>query len=141
MAKKTSKIPKWIAGIKIPKQVRKGPLRTLLGTPAGQILLAELLIVIGGAIATAANPDTKTGRALRMAMNEGLAGLKGGDTGKGSKRHIASHLGDGLVRGLEAFRQSMRATAVAPEMKDVQPLGRGKKKSSKSQASPEPTTH
>ena len=138
MAKKTTKVPKWIAGIKIPKTVRKGPLGSLLSTPAGQILLAELLVLIGGALATAANPDTKTGRALRMAMNEGLEELKGG-TPKKRRRDIGRHLGDGFLRGMEAFRHSMRSEGTDSDLKDVEPLGHGKKKSSKSR--PGPMTH
>lgn len=127
MAKKLPMVPKRIAGIKIPRQLRKGPLGSILGTPAGQILLAELLVVIGGAIATAANPGTKTGRALRQAMNEGLQELKGGHTGKRRKRDMARHLGDGLVRGLDAFRHSMREDADL-DLKEAEPMGRGKKR-------------
>jgi hypothetical protein len=50
MARKLKlKIPKKVAGVKIPKSVRKGPVRDFLNSSAGQLLLAEGLIVLSGA--------------------------------------------------------------------------------------------
>jgi hypothetical protein len=50
MAKRI-KLPKRIAGVKIPKGIRKGPVIGFLNTPAGQVVLAQALLVIGGAFA------------------------------------------------------------------------------------------
>lgn len=132
---KLAKIPKRIAGIKIPKQIRKGALASLLRTPAGQILMAELLIVVGGAIATAANPDTRSGRALRLAMNEGLQGLQGGKRGK---QNFSRSFGDGLTRGVEAFRNAMRESENDVEVQDVSP---GSKKKPRKPNSASETRH
>src|SRR5687768_8548538 len=48
---KRIKLPKRIAGIKIPKGIRKGPVVKFLNTPPGQVVLAQALLVIGGAFA------------------------------------------------------------------------------------------
>lgn len=40
MAKKL-KLPKRIAGIKIPKTIRKGPVGEFMSSPAGQLVIAE----------------------------------------------------------------------------------------------------
>jgi hypothetical protein len=37
--------------VKIPKTVRKGPVAKFLNSSAGQLLLAETLVVVGGALA------------------------------------------------------------------------------------------
>src|SRR5689334_22447736 len=50
MAKRI-KLPKRIAGIKIPKGIRKGPVMKFLNSPPGQVVLAQALLVIGGAFA------------------------------------------------------------------------------------------
>src|SRR5687767_6974452 len=58
---KQIKLPKRIAGIKIPKGIRKGPVVKFLNTPAGQVVLAQALLVIGGAFAVDKardNPDS-----------------------------------------------------------------------------------
>jgi hypothetical protein len=49
MAKTKLKLPKRIAGVKIPKSVRKGPVGQFLNSSAGQLLVAEALIAAGGA--------------------------------------------------------------------------------------------
>jgi hypothetical protein len=50
MAKRI-KLPKRIAGIKIPKGIRKGPVIKFLNSPAGQVVLAQALLAIGGVFA------------------------------------------------------------------------------------------
>jgi hypothetical protein len=50
MAKRI-KLPKRIAGIKIPKGIRKGPVIKFLNTPPGQVVLAQALLTIGGVFA------------------------------------------------------------------------------------------
>lgn len=47
MAKKL-KLPKRIAGIKIPKTIRKGPVRDFMSSPAGQLVIAEALVAAAG---------------------------------------------------------------------------------------------
>lgn len=142
MARKVA-IPKRIAGIKIPKQIRKGPLASLIASPAGQILLAQLLVIIGGAIATAANPDTRTGRALRMAIDEGMQGLSRNSRGRKSGRDFSREVGDGIVRGMEAFRQAMRESEGSEETEEVEvrDVGPGAKKKPGKRSSVTETHH
>jgi hypothetical protein len=50
------KLPKRLAGIKIPKAVRKGPLGQFLNSHAGQVILAEA-VVAAAAVFTASKTD------------------------------------------------------------------------------------
>jgi hypothetical protein len=53
MAKKVKiKLPKRVAGVKIPKVVRKGPVGQFLNSGAGQVLLAETLVAAAAMFAT-----------------------------------------------------------------------------------------
>jgi hypothetical protein len=54
---KKSSVPKRIAGVKVPKALRRG-LRDLAGTQKGKLVLAEALVVVSAAVA-AANPKTR----------------------------------------------------------------------------------
>ncbi|MES2625353.1 MAG: hypothetical protein V4628_08745 [Pseudomonadota bacterium] len=57
MAKKVKvKLPKRVAGMKIPKVVRKGALGEFLNSGAGQVILAETLVA-AAAMFTAAKAD------------------------------------------------------------------------------------
>jgi hypothetical protein len=47
MAKKL-KLPKRIAGIKIPKTIRKGTVGEFMSSPAGQLVIAEALVAAAG---------------------------------------------------------------------------------------------
>lgn len=63
MAKKNRNfLPKKIAGVKVPKSVRKGRFGELLASPAGQALLAEAVMAIGaiaGAKKVADDPNAR----------------------------------------------------------------------------------
>jgi hypothetical protein len=54
---KPIKLPKRIAGIKMPKGIRKGAVVKFLNTPPGQVVLAQALLVIGGAFAVEKTRD------------------------------------------------------------------------------------
>lgn len=45
--KKKAHLPKRIAGVKVPKSVRKGRLGELLASPTGQALIAEAVVAAG----------------------------------------------------------------------------------------------
>lgn len=75
MAKKL-KLPKRIAGVKIPKPVRKGPVGRFFGSPAGQLLLAEALVFAGGVFAARRSDlpmRTAGGASRRDALQEASA--------------------------------------------------------------------
>jgi hypothetical protein len=50
MAKKL-KLPKRIAGVKIPKAIRKGAVAQFMNSAAGQLVIAEALVAAAGAFA------------------------------------------------------------------------------------------
>jgi hypothetical protein len=62
---KRMKLPKRIAGMKIPKTIRKGPLGDFLNSSAGQLLVAEALLLAGGVFAgKRVDPSSATGELL-----------------------------------------------------------------------------
>lgn len=67
MAKKKKKaknhLPKRIAGVKVPKSVRRSRFGALLASPAGQALVAEAVLGAGALVATktAHNPKVREG--------------------------------------------------------------------------------
>ena len=62
MAKKT-KVPKRLAGVKIPRSLRRG-LRDLARTQSGKTILAEALIAAGGVLAAFESRPGSTTRTL-----------------------------------------------------------------------------
>jgi hypothetical protein len=46
--RKKVKLPKRIAGVKLPKATRKGPIVDFLNSSGGQVLLAEALVLAAG---------------------------------------------------------------------------------------------
>ncbi len=72
-AKTKAKLPKRFAGIKIPKRVRKGPLGDFIASPAGQLVVAEVVATAGGTLVArklARDPGA------RRAAGRSLAGMK-----------------------------------------------------------------
>jgi hypothetical protein len=63
---KQVKIPKRIAGLKIPKTVRKGPVVEFLNSSAGQLVLAQVLLAIGARYAVKhTDPESTSGKTIR----------------------------------------------------------------------------
>jgi hypothetical protein len=89
------KLPKRIAGVKIPKQIRKGPLMGFVNTPGGQVVLAQALLAIGGALAV----RQKGGHPLQS-LSEGSHKLSD-DVGARLTRAVAA--------ATHAFREAMNA--------------------------------
>jgi hypothetical protein len=80
MAKSSSKssrikVPKRVAGVKIPKTVRKGPVMDFVNSSAGRLLIAEAL---AAALAMFAykNADSETGRRIKAGTKDAEAALK-----------------------------------------------------------------
>jgi hypothetical protein len=56
------KVPKRIAGVKIPKTVRKGPVADFLNSSGGQVLIAEALLLAARSYAgKRVDPDSPVG--------------------------------------------------------------------------------
>ena len=100
MAKSSSKskikVPKRVAGVKIPKTVRKGPVMDFVNSSAGRLLIAEAL---AAALAVFAykNVDSETGRRIKAGTLDAEAALK---------RNTA-RLSFAFGEAVRAFRESL----------------------------------
>lgn len=129
MARKLKiKLPKRIAGIKIPKKVRKGPIAQVLNSKAGQVVLAEALLAAAGVVgAKTAAEDPERGErqeggtgvveSTKRAARSVLGGVQAeGEEGKEQLERV----GHALKEAARAFRDALNGpTAPAPrETKD-----------------------
>jgi hypothetical protein len=112
MAKKLKlKVPKRVAGIKIPKSIRKGPVADFLNSPAGQIVVAEALVIAAGAF-TASRTDTDVHDLLRHPVeNAERAGHAMAATGADQ----VSRVSFALKEASRAFRAAMEDGERLPE--------------------------
>jgi hypothetical protein len=106
------KIPKRVAGMKIPKTVRKGPLRDFLNSSAGQLLLAEGLIVLGSAVAVRrADPDSRVGWFARHPLDSmrdvGRATSRRADWAGETISRESGKLSLAFSEAIRAFRAAM----------------------------------
>jgi hypothetical protein len=62
------KAPRQIAGVKIPKSVRKGSLAAFINTPIGQAVIANAVLSARDALAE--NPDGLSETTLKFAFSE-----------------------------------------------------------------------
>jgi hypothetical protein len=135
MAKRI-KLPKRIAGIKIPKGIRKGPVMKFLNTPPGQVVLAQALLVIGGAFAVEKSHD-----------DDGA--LHPVDALKGARRDIgkrADFAGTKLTRAFaaaaHAFRDAMESEGEqAPDHEPIDANVETSRKKSRVRSEPPSTPH
>jgi hypothetical protein len=103
MAKKRKgKFPKRVAGVKIPKRVRKGPVADFLSSHAGQIAVAEALALAAGAFA--AKRDHEDGDGLG-ALRRPLEQLK---AASGRAAGTVSDGSDRIARALREAAQTFR---------------------------------
>jgi hypothetical protein len=104
------KIPKRVAGVKIPKVIRKGPLGNFLNSNGGQLILAETVVAMAAAFtAVKTDEDSTVGESLRHPM-DGARRLGSAVIAAGSDE------GDRLAH---AFREAARAFRAALQQRDV----------------------
>jgi hypothetical protein len=111
MAKKLKiKLPKRVAGVKIPKSIRKGPVGQFLNSGAGQILIAEALVAAAGALAVSSSDEnSRVGEIVRHPIDATRrVGMRAARAG--SQR--AERLSYALQEAARAFRDAME---VAPQ--------------------------
>jgi hypothetical protein len=100
------KLPKRVAGVKIPKSVRKGPVGQFLNSGAGQILIAEALVAAAGTLAVSRDDeDSRIGDAIRHPV----------DTTRRVGRRAANAGADQAARMSYALREAARAFRDAME--------------------------
>lgn len=133
MAKKI-RIPKRVAGVKIPKAIRKGPIMDFANSSAGQLLLAEALIAAAGLFAAKRINSEDAGEMLRHPFDSlqragHRVGARVNDSTEAIHRNTA-RLQFALGEAVRAFRQALadpsEATIVGEP--DVDEADAGKKK-------------
>lgn len=144
MARSKIKVPKRLAGVKIPKAIRKGPVMDFVNSKAGRILIAQALTAAIGVLAyKTATPETR----------EHIGGkLKSGaaETGDALKRNTA-RISSAFGEALTAFRTALgkpsgepnaeaAANDLASQLAQVKHRA-GKKKKPLRSSPPEPTSH
>jgi hypothetical protein len=115
---KKTKLPKSIAGVKIPKSLRNGALGDFAQSRAGKIIIAEVVMALGALLA---GHEAKRGSATRQALSETgeavkAASEKAGDVGAGAA--ATGVLGDRLAHAFAeagaAFRRALHDEPEAP---------------------------
>jgi hypothetical protein len=143
MAKSRIKVPKRLAGVKIPKAVRKGPVMDFVNSKSGRILIAQALTAAIGVLAyQQASPETR--ERVRGKIKNGAD-----ETTDALKRNT-SRLSFAFSEAVTAFRTSLQqpagpdADTAAQALEDQleEAKGRsGKKKKSPSSSPSEPPSH
>lgn len=132
MGKKKSGLPKRVAGVKIPKAVRKGPIGAFLASDAGKAILAEALVVAGAGLAAT---QAKEGTPVRRMADEAGHRLSGvGDKLKhsGAVSEAAVMLASALTEAVQrvskaAHERRSFAAQDETDTADVEPIGRGRR--------------
>jgi hypothetical protein len=106
MAKRKLKLPKKIAGVKIPKSVRKGPVGQFLNSSAGQLLVAEALIAAGGAFFATETNDA--GDHKGSARKLGRSGAGSADEARQLLERGSARLSFAFGEAVKAFRTALR---------------------------------
>lgn len=90
---KTIKVPKRVAGVKIPKAVRKGPVLQFVNSSAGKVLVAEAITAALAAVAY--KGATSPGGREKVASSEDALA------------HSATRLTHAFAEGVRAFRSAL----------------------------------
>ena len=100
MAKSRIKLPKRVAGVKIPKAVRKGPVVDFVNSSAGRVLIAQALTAAIGVFAyKSATPETREG--IRSKAKKGVDGAR--ETLEHNTQRLAFAFGEAVT----AFRTAL----------------------------------
>jgi len=105
------KVPKRIAGVKIPKTVRKGPVVDFLNSSGGQVLIAEALLLAARSFAVKrVDPNSPVGEFIHHPVERAKEAALSG-------KAAAQRAGDGAAEASErlahAFEEGMRAFRAA----------------------------
>jgi tellurite resistance protein len=100
--RKRASVPKRIAGVKVPKSMRRG-LKNLGRNPQGRKVVADALLAAGAAIAAS---QSRPGSATRRAFARSAPQLK--TMGKETVAEPVSALGLAFEAAAEAFAEAIR---------------------------------
>jgi hypothetical protein len=113
------KVPKRVAGVKIPKAIRKGPVMDFVNSKAGKMLLAEALTAAIGVLAykRAGINKVKKGAEntrdvlarntarLSFAFGEAITAFRTALAGPGAERSDAGSAAEALAQRLEQVKE------------------------------------
>jgi len=117
------KVPKRIAGVKIPKTVRKGPIVDFLNSSGGQVLIAEALLLAARSFAgKRVDPDSPVGEFINhpveKAKEAALSGKAAAQRAGNGASEASAKLAHACEEGMRAFRAAL-GEPVAPELQSV----------------------
>jgi hypothetical protein len=146
MSKSRIKIPKRIAGVKIPKAVRKGPIHDFLNSTAGQLLIAEALMAAASLFAAKRINGEETGEVLSHPVDSlqragREVGARAGDA-KAALSRSTARLQFALAESVRAFRSALEDPSAVPPLGEAPALepepevGKKKSRSSSDQSVP-----
>jgi hypothetical protein len=108
MAKKRkSFLPKSIAGVKVPKKVRKGQFGELLASPTGQKLIAQALLAGGAIVAGKKAADSDKARAAVRGATDKVAAKVADTAGAAMPALDAGALSYAFSEAARAFAQAL----------------------------------
>lgn len=90
------KVPKRVAGVKIPKAVRKGPVVDFVNSSAGRLLIAQALTAAIAAFAIKES-DSPTGERIKAGARSAEETVKAN----------TARLGHAFAAGVRAFREAL----------------------------------
>jgi hypothetical protein len=111
MSKKRNSVPKRIAGVKVPKSVRRG-LKDLAASQTGRTVIAEALLAAGAALAaTQAKPGSKARKLAAKHKPELQAAVgEAGAVASDAKAAIAAR----FQEATRTFTEALRSNGHAP---------------------------
>jgi hypothetical protein len=136
------KVPKRVAGVKIPKAMRKGPVMEFVNSSAGRLLIAEALTVAIGAFAYK-HTDSETLKRAGRKVKDGAAETREAVARKTARLSLA------FSEAVTAFRTALAEPGGAnegmaadaseqPRVADERDRGKKNKKVDWSSSEPEP---
>jgi hypothetical protein len=145
MAKSRIKVPKRVAGVKIPKAVRKGPVMDFVNSKAGRVLIGQALTAAIGVLAyKTASPETR--ERVRGKLKDGADETS--DVLKRNTARISFAFGEAVTAFRTALDQSSAepdaasaARALENQLEEVKERVGKKKKPQSSSPSEPPSRH
>jgi hypothetical protein len=105
------KVPKRIAGVKIPKTVRKGPVVDFLNSSGGRVLIAEALLLAARSFAgKRVDPDSPVGEFINHPVEKAKEAAL---SGKAAAQRAGNGASEASERLAHAFEEGMRAFRAA----------------------------
>ena len=99
------KVPKRVAGVKIPKAVRKGPVVDFVNSSAGRLLIAQALTA-AVAVFAVKESDSPTSRRVKA----------GARSAEEMVKENTARLGHAFAAGVRAFREALGTSPDDPEL-------------------------